>query len=212
LWLPVSVAPVSDERGALRAEQQDEKGEKPVKDLIVVTYNNEYSAVENMAKLRRLNEDWVVDIHDAVAVARDTDGKLHIQDNYKPTTGQGAGWGVLLGTILGGLALVPFTGGLSAAAAAGTVAVGATGGATLGGLTGAIVAADEKDTSGVSEEFVAQVTDTIKRGQSALFALVESHDLERVAGYFRGTGGTIIRTNLSSEEQARAEQILAGKY
>jgi uncharacterized membrane protein len=180
--------------------------------LVVVTYENEYSAVENMAKLRRLDEEWVVDIHDAVAVARDADGKLHVQDSFKPTAGEGAGWGVLLGTILGGLALAPFTAGLSAAAVAGTVAVGAVGGATFGGLTGAVIAADEKDTYGVSEEFVSEVTDTIKRGHSALFALVESHDPERVASYFTGTGGKIIQTNLSPAEQARAEQILAGKY
>jgi uncharacterized membrane protein len=183
-----------------------------MEDLIVVTYENEYSAVENMAKLRTLDYDWVVEIHDAVAVSRDADGKLHIQDNYKPTAGEGAGWGVLLGTVLGGMALAPFTGGLSAAAAAGAVGAGALGGATLGGLTGAVIAADDKDTSGVSEEFVSEVTDTIKRGQSALFALVESHDPERVASYFRGTGGKIIRTNLSPAEQARAEQILAGNY
>jgi uncharacterized membrane protein len=183
-----------------------------VEDLIVVTYDNEYSAVEYMQTLRRLDDDWVVDIHDAVAVTRDADGKLHLQDSYKPTAGEGAGWGVLLGTILGGLALAPFTGGLSAAAAAGTVAAGATGGATLGGLTGGITAAVDKDTFGVSDEFVAQVTDTIKRGQSALFALVDSNNPERVARYFRGTGGKIIRTNLTPDEQARAEQILAGKY
>src|SRR6476619_1491656 len=120
-----------------------------MENLLVVEYDNEYSAVENRDKLRRLADDWVVDIPDAVAVTRDADGKLHIQDSYKPTAGEGAGWGVLLGSMLGGLALAPFTGGLSAAAAAGTVAVGATGGATLGGLTGAVMAADEKDTFGV---------------------------------------------------------------
>src|SRR5690349_3254462 len=133
-----------------------------MENLMVVVYENEYSAVENMQTLRGLNYDWVVEIHDAVAVARDADGKLHIQDSYKTTTGEGAGWGVLLGTILGGLALAPFTGGLSAAAATGAVATGAIGGATLGALTGAAVAADDKETSGVSEAFVEQVADTIK--------------------------------------------------
>jgi uncharacterized membrane protein len=180
--------------------------------LLVVAYDNEYSAVENMGTLRRLDYDWVVDIHDAVAVTRDADGKLHIQDSYKPTAGEGAGWGVLLGSVLGGLALAPFTGGLSAAAAAGAVGAGAVSGATIGGLTGAAVAADDKDIDGVSEVFVDQVTDTIKRGQSALFALVESRDPERVAQYFRGTGGKIISTNLSPYEQMRAKQILAGNY
>jgi len=181
-----------------------------MEDLIVVTYKNEYAAQENMQKLRNLDEDWVVDIHDAVAVARDADGKLHIQDSYKPTTGEGAGWGVLLGTVLGGLALAPFTGGLSTAAAAGAVAAGAAGGATLGGLTGGAVADTDKADYGLSDDFVSEVSDTIKRGQSALFALVESHDPERVAEYFRGTGGKIIRTNLSPYEQERVQQILAG--
>jgi uncharacterized membrane protein len=179
---------------------------------MVVVYENEYSAVDNVQTLRQLNYDWVGEIHDAVAVARDADGKLHIQDSYKTTSGEGAGWGVLLGTILGGLALAPFTGGLSTAAAAGVVATGAVGGATLGGITGAAVAADDKEAYGVSEAFVDQVTTTIKRGQSALFVLAESHDPERVARYFRGTGGTIIRTNLTKYEQEYVQQILAGKY
>ena len=180
--------------------------------LVVVAYENEYSAVDNMQKLRQLKDEWVVDIHDAVAVARDADGKLHIQDSYKPTPEAGVGWGVLVGTILGGLALAPFTGGLSTAVAAGTVAAGAAGGAALGGVTGGAAVLADKEDYGVSEDFVAEVAETIQRGQSAIFALIDSHDPERVAGYFRGTGGTIIRTNLSASEQARIQQILAGIY
>ncbi len=183
-----------------------------MEDLIVVTYKNEHSAKENMETLRNLSYDWIVDIHDAVAVARDGDGKLHIQDSYKPTTLAGAGWGVLLGTVLGGLALAPFTGGLSAATAAGAVAAGAVSGAALGGATGAAVADMDKADYGLSEDFVDEVSETIKRGQSAIFALVESHDPEKVASYFRGTGGKIIRTNLTPHEQERVQQILSGRY
>lgn len=179
-----------------------------MEDLIVVTYPNQYSAQENMRTLRTLEFDWVVDIHDAVAVARGANGKLYLQDSYKPTTGEGAGWGVLLGAMLGGLAFAPFTGGLSAAAAAGTVAAGAVSGATLGGLTGAVAAADEKEIYGVSEEFVAQVSATIKPGHSALFALMDTHDPERVARYFQGTGGTITRTSLSPYEREYYQKIL----
>jgi uncharacterized membrane protein len=179
-----------------------------MQDLIVVTYPNEYSAMENMRLLRGLDFDWVVYIQDAVAVARGANGKLYLEDSYKPTTGEGAGWGVLLGAILGGLAFAPFTGGLSAAVAAGTVTAGAVGGATLGGMTGAAVASDDKEIYGVSENFVAQVSATIKPGQSALFALIESRDPERVAKYFQGTGGTITRTSLSSYEQAYYQKIL----
>lgn len=180
--------------------------------MIVVVYKNEYAAYENMKTLRMLDRDWIVDIQDAVAVARDADGKLHIQDSYKPTSQAGAGWGVLLGTILGGLALAPLTGGLSTAAAAGALAAGAAGGATLGGIGGAAMASWDKFADGLSEDFVTEVSDMIKRGQSAIFALVATRVPDQVAAYFRGTGGDIIRTNLSPYEQERAQQILAGNY
>lgn len=181
-------------------------------DMIAAVYKNQYRAMENMARLRKLDEDWLVDIQDAVAVARDANGKLHIQDSFKPTPQAGAGWGALLGTVLAGLALAPFTGGLSAATAAGGIAAGTVGGATLGGLTGAAVAETDKVQHGLSEEFVTEVSDAIKRGQSAIFALVEVHDPDYVANYFRGTGGRIIRTSLGPHEQQRLQEILAGRY
>lgn len=180
-----------------------------MQDLIVVTYPNEYGALENMRILRELDYDWVVYLHDAVAVARGANGKLYLQDSFKPTTDEGAGWGILLGTILGGLAFAPFTGGLSAAAAAGTVAAGAAGGAALGGLTGAAIASDEKETYGVSEDFVARVSETIKPGQSALFALIENYEPDAAVAYFTDTGGVIIRTTLSPYEAAYYQQILS---
>jgi len=179
-----------------------------MEDLIVVTYKNQYSAVDNMRTLRKLDDDWIVDLHDAVAVAKDSQGKLHIQDSYKATGQAGARWGVLLGTILGGLALAPFTGGLSTAAAAGTVAAGAAGGAALGGLGGAAMASWEKQVVGLSELFVSEVSDTLGRGESAIFALVSSRSPDGVVEYFRGTGGKVTHTNLSTYEQERVQQIL----
>lgn len=176
--------------------------------MIVVTYKNELAAQANMQTLRKLDRDWIVDIHDAVAVARDADGKLHVQDSYKPTTTAGAGWGALLGTILGGLTLVPFTGGITGAAAG--VAASALGGATIGAFVGGGVAEEQKDHHGISEEFVSEVSKRIKHGQSAIFAMVETLDPEAMAAYFRGTGGNIIRTTLSPYEQERAQQILTG--
>jgi uncharacterized membrane protein len=191
----------------------DNKGDNKMEDMIVVVYENEYEAQENMGTLRNLSTyDWMVDIHDAVAVVRDTNGKLHIQDSYRASPKAGAGWGVLLGTILGGLVLAPLTGGLSTAAAAGVVAAGAVSGAAIGGTTGAAVAVMDKDEHGLSEEFVSEVSESIKKGESAIFALVESHDPRQVAEYFRGTGGTIVRTNLTPSQQERIQQILTASY
>src|SRR3954451_9062250 len=124
-----------------------------MEDLIVVTYDNEYKAQETINTLRSLNDNWIVNLYDAVAVTRDVNGKLNVEDSYQMTRGEGAGWGVLWGTLIGGLIFAPLTGGLSAAAAAGSVAAGAVAGATLGGLTGAATADLDKDDFGLSEDF-----------------------------------------------------------
>jgi uncharacterized membrane protein len=182
-----------------------------MKDLIVVTYDNQYMAQENLDALRSLNDNWIVYLYDAVAVARDVNGKLDVQDSYQLTTKEGAGWGILWGTLIGGLVFAPFTGGLTAAAAAGTVAAGAAGGAVFGGMSGAVGASLGKEDYGLSEDFVDQVSESIKPGNSAIFALVESRDPDQVAQYFRGTGGTIIRTTLTPQQQDRVQQVLAGR-
>ena len=63
----------------------------------------------------------------------------------------------------------------------------------------------DKQADGLSEEFVSEVSETIKHGQSAIFAMVETRDPDAMAAYFRGTGGNIIRTTLSPYEQERAQ-------
>jgi hypothetical protein len=67
-------------------------------ELIVVGFKKDmYRASEVLNELQELNEDWVVDLHDAVAVYRDYNGKLRVDQSYQMTTGEGAGWGRLLG-------------------------------------------------------------------------------------------------------------------
>jgi uncharacterized membrane protein len=184
---------------------------KSVEDLIVVVYDNENSAQDTINTLRSLNDNWIVDLHDAVAVSRGVNGKLNVQDSYQMTSKEGAGWGILWGTIIGGLVFAPFTGGLSAATAAGVVAAGAVSGAVLGGATGAATASLDKDDFGLSEDFVNQVSESIQPGNSAIFALAETNEPDTVANFFRGTGGKIIRTNLSPEQEHRVQQVLGGR-
>jgi uncharacterized membrane protein len=60
--------------------------------LIVVGFKQDmYRASEVLNKLSAMNDDWVVDLHDAVAVYRDYSGKLRVDQSYQMTTGQGAG-------------------------------------------------------------------------------------------------------------------------
>src|SRR5215468_5987592 len=121
-------------------------------ELIVVGFKKDmYRASEVLNKLMDLNDDWVVDLHDAVAVYRDYEGKLRVDQSCQMTTGEGAAWGGLWGMLIGATLAIPFTAGASAAAVAGTVAAGALGGTAIGAGAGAIDASAWKDEFGIPE-------------------------------------------------------------
>src|SRR5579864_7724036 len=133
-------------------------------ELIVVGFkNNMYRASEALNELLAINDDWVIDLHDAVAVYRDYKGKLRVDQSYQMTTGEGAAWGGLFGGMIGALLAAPFTGGASAAAA---LAAGSFSGVALGATFGAIDAESWKEDYGISEDFVDQVGAMIQPGDS----------------------------------------------
>ena len=178
-------------------------------ELIVVGFKKDmYRASEVLNELLSLNDDWVVDLHDAVAVYRDYKGKLRVDQSYQMTTGEGAAWGGFWGLLIGATLAIPFTAGASAAAAAGAVAAGALGGTALGAGLGAVDASSWKDEFGIPDEFVQRVGAMIQPGDSAIYAILRVGDPDVVANKFRGYGGTILRTTLSKEQQAKVEQVL----
>jgi uncharacterized membrane protein len=181
-------------------------------ELIVVGFKKDmYRASEVLNELLSLNDDWVVNLHDAVAVYRDYKGKLRVDQSYRMTTGEGAAWGGFWGLLIGATLAIPFTAGASAAAAAGAIAAGTLGGTALGAGLGAADAASWKDDFGIPDDFVQRVGAMIQPGDSAVYAILRVGDPEVVAEKFRGYGGTILRTTLSREQQAKVEQILAKK-
>ena len=181
-------------------------------ELIVVGFkNNMYRASEALNELLAINDDWVIDLHDAVAVYRDYNGKLRVDQSYQMTTGEGAAWGGLWGLLIGATLAIPFTGGASAAAAAGAIAAGAAGGTALGAGLGAADAESWKDEFGIPEDFVEQVSVLIQPGDSAIYAILRVGNPDIVAEQFKGYGGTVLRTTLSSDQQAKVERALSNK-
>lgn len=176
--------------------------------LIVVGFKKDmYRASEVLNQLLGLNDDWAVDLHDAVAAYRDYDGKLRVDQSYQTTTGEGAGWGGLLGSLIGLTLAIPFTGGATAPAA-GALAAGALAGGALGAGAGALDASWWKDEFGIPDEFVKQVGTLVQPGDSAIFALLRTADPAFVADQFRGYGGTILSTTLSRNQQEKVEDVL----
>jgi uncharacterized membrane protein len=181
-------------------------------ELIVVGFKKDlYRASEVLNTLQDMNNSWVVDLNDAVAVYRDYNGKLRVDQSYQMTSGEGAAWGGLFGGLIGAMLAAPFTAGVSAAAAAAAVAAGSLSGVTLGATAGALDAGSWKEDFGISEDFVQRVGSMVQPGDSAIFALLRTLDPDVVAAQFKGYGGVILRTTLSPEQRVRVERTLQAR-
>ena len=180
--------------------------------LIVVGFKKDmYRASSVLNQLQQMNENWVVDLHDAVAVYRDYNGKLRVDQSFQMTTGEGAGWGGLWGSLIGATLAIPFTAGASGAAAAAAIAAGVLGGSAVGAASGAIDASWWKEEFGIPDDFVTQVGAMIQPGDSAIYALLRTANPDFVRDQFRGYGGTILSTTLSRDQQKKVENVLSGK-
>ena len=107
-------------------------------ELMVVGFKQDVRrASEVLELLSRSNPDWTVDLRDAMAVYRDDNGRLLVDQSYRKTTREGAAWGRFVGAFLGALLVAPFTGG---AASAAILAAGSIGGMAAGARAGAVEA------------------------------------------------------------------------
>jgi uncharacterized membrane protein len=181
--------------------------ETQMAELIVVGFKQDmHRASEVLNTLKDMNQSWVVDLQDAVAVYRNLKGKLRVDQSYQMTTGQGAAWGGLFGGLIGAILAAPFTAGASAAA--GIMAAGSLSGLALGATFGAADAEDWKDDYGISEQFVNEVGSMVQPGDSAIFALLRTIDPTIVEAQFKGYGGTILRTTLNDVQRDKVEKTL----
>ena len=126
-------------------------------ELIVIGFKKDmYRASQVLNILRDMNASWEVDLNDAVAVYREYNGKLRVDQSYHMTTGEGAAWGGMLGGLLGALIAIPFTAGVSAVAATATaIAAGSLGGSMRQALRPG--ASTWKEEFGISGDFVKNV-------------------------------------------------------
>jgi len=179
--------------------------------LIVVGFKKDmYRASEVLNQLSAMDDKWVVDLRDGVAVYRDYSGKLRVDQSYQMTTGEGAGWGAFWGSLIGALIAIPFTAGASGAALAGTLAAGVLGGGAIGATGGALDASWWKDEFGIPEEFATAIGAMVQPGDSAILALLRTVDPVKVAEQFRGYGGTVLQTTLTKEQSEKVQSVLNG--
>jgi uncharacterized membrane protein len=155
--------------------------------LVAIAYPDPNRAEEVRLMLRKMQRDYLIDIHDAVVAVKDASGKITLNQPVNLTAAgaaSGGFWGALIGLIF----LNPLLG----------LAAGATAGAISGALTDV----------GIDDKFMKQLAASLTPGSSALFALVKASSPERVLEELKGTGGTIIRSSLAHEDEARLQKAI----
>ena len=178
-------------------------------ELIVVGFSGTYRAAEVLEELEAMNAARWIHLDDAVAVYRSSDGRLRVDGSVRPTTKDGAIGGAALGGLLGALLLAPLTAGTSAPLVAAAIGSGATSFGVAGAVAGANEAQRWKQSAGITEDFVKEVSAVVQPNQSAVFALATIMDPQAVFDHFHGYGGKVLRSNLSAADVNKWETTMS---
>ena len=157
--------------------------------LAVIGYNDQYQAEEVRLKLWKMQKEYLIDLEDAVVAVKDEKGKVKLRQAYDLTTAgalSGGFWGALIGLMF----LNPLLG----------FAVGATAGAVSGALTDV----------GIDDNFMKELAAAMTPGSSTLFVLVRHSTPDKVLDELKGTGGTVLKTSLSHDDEAKLQAALNG--
>jgi uncharacterized membrane protein len=156
--------------------------------LVVIDYESEVRAEEVRLALLKMQKEYLVDLADAVVVVRDAKGKVRLRQLYN-LTAAGAATGGFWGALMGLLFLNPLFG----------FAIGAAAGAISGSL---------KDV-GIDDNFMKSLGETLKPGTAALCVLIRQMTPDKVIDELQKFGGTLIKTNLSHENEAKLKEALS---
>jgi uncharacterized membrane protein len=126
-------------------------------------------------------------LEDAVVATKDKSGKVKLHQVVS-TTKAGALTGGFWGALIGLIFLNPLLG----------MAVGAASGAATGALTDV----------GINNEFMKNLAETMHPDSSVLFMLVRKATPDKVLDELKGSGGKILKTSLSHEDEAKLQAAL----
>jgi uncharacterized membrane protein len=154
-------------------------------DMVVLAFDTEDGAEQGRSKLVELNNQYMLNLVDAVQVVRHADGKVKVKP-LRNLTGVGAMGGAFWGLLFGLLFFMPLFG----------VAVGAVSGAIAGHFS----------TYGLSKEFLKQIEDAVKPGTSALGILAANVTVDKVVPALSTLHPKVIRSSLSADQEAKLRE------
>jgi uncharacterized membrane protein len=157
-------------------------------DLLVIAFPSEAKAEEVRKKLLDMQQEYLIELSDAVVAVKQPDGHVKLNQLFHPTAA-GAASGALWGTLIGMLFLMPLAG----------TAVGAAAGALSGALTDA----------GINDRFMRDAAQTLQSGNAALFLLIRKMTTDKVLAELQGVGGTVLRTSFDHTKGEALREALA---
>lgn len=155
--------------------------------LIVIAYDDQFKAEEMRTKLRKLQQEYLIDLEDAVVAVKDDKGKVKLHQTHN-LTAMGAMSGSFWGALIGLIFFSPLLG----------LAAGAAAGAVSGALADV----------GIDDQFMKQLAGNFQNGSSLLFVLVRKATPDKVLAEVQGTGGKVIKTSLSHEDEEKLQAAL----
>ena len=155
--------------------------------FVAIEYDDPHKALEVRLSLVKLQQEYLIDLEDAVVAVKDDKGKIKLHQAMN-LTAAGAVSGGFWGTLIGMLFLSPLLG----------AAVGASAGAVSGALTDI----------GIDDNFMKQLSEGLKNNSSVLFVLVRSATNDKVLEDIKKYGGHVLQTSLSHDDEAKLQAVL----
>jgi len=162
-----------------------------VADLLVIEFPTEAQAEAVRDKLLRMQQEYLVELSDAVVAVKQPDGSVKLNQLFKPVAA-GAVSGALWGSLIGLLFLMPLAG----------AAVGAASGA-LGGKLADL---------GINDQFMKDAAKTLHSGNAALFLLIRKMTTDKVLNELRGAGGTVLQSSFDETKEEKLREALADAH
>jgi uncharacterized membrane protein len=156
-------------------------------DLIVIAYDDQHKAEEMRIKLLKLQREFLIDVEDAVVAVKKPDGKVKLSQAVN-LPALGAFEGGFFGMLIGILFFSPVLGWAAGAAA--------------GAISGAL------SDIGINDDFMKDLAKSLQPGNSALFVLMRKVTPDKFLEEIKGSGGTILKTSLSHEQEDKLRDAL----
>ena len=140
--------------------------------FVIVIFPDETKFSQGVNTLKELHAKGDIKLHASSVAARDSDGKLSVQEITKEGLG-----GTAVGALIGGLAGLP----------AGPLAV------TIGAAGGALIGNSADRTSQHAEaEFADKISRELAPGKAAIVAEIDEDGLISFAALMEAIGGTVV--------------------